>query len=63
MNQGQLNSETAYLCGQPATPEGLAAVIAGGYLNLRPLAVMRSGHFSELSSLPAMNQCRVFKNK
>lgn len=61
--QGQLDSEISYLCGQPATPEGLAAVIAGGYLNLRPLAVMRSGHFSELSSLPAMNQYRFFNNK
>ncbi|EOF5297692.1 hypothetical protein ACK1FV_004499 [Salmonella enterica] len=63
VNQGQLNPETAYLCGQPATPEGLAAVIAGGYLNLRPLAIMRSGRFSELSSLPAMNQYRFFKYK
>lgn len=62
-NQGQLNSETAYLCGQPATPEGLTAVIAGGYLKLRPLAIMRSGHFSELSSLPARNQYSFFKNK
>lgn len=62
-NQGYLNSERPYLCGQPVTSEGLKAVIANGYLNLRPLALMRSGRFSELSSLPAINQCRLFKNK
>ncbi|EAO2687458.1 hypothetical protein E2X65_20410 [Salmonella enterica] len=66
-NQGRLDSGEPYLCGQPVTPEGLAAVIANGYLNLRPLAAMRSGMFSEFSSLPAMGQYQIFtmpsKNK
>ncbi|ECC1743790.1 hypothetical protein J5L86_002101 [Salmonella enterica] len=66
-NQGNLGSESPYLCGQPVTSEGLATVIANGYLNLRPLAIMRSGMFPEQSSLPAASQCQIFnmsfKNK
>lgn len=59
-NQGYLVSERPYLCGQPVTSEGLKAVIANGYLNLRPLALMRAGMFSELSSLPAASQYQIF---
>ncbi|EGT3573873.1 hypothetical protein F6R83_12860 [Citrobacter amalonaticus] len=59
-NQGYLDSEIPYLCGQPIIPEGLNSVVTNGYLNLRPLAVMRSGLFPELSFLPAMSQCRIF---
>ncbi len=59
-HQGHLDSERPYLCGQPVTSEGLKAVIANGYLNLRPLALMRSGMFSELSSLPAASQYQIF---
>lgn len=66
-NQGRFDTGTSYLCGQPVTSEGLAAVIANGYLNLRPLALIRSGMFSEHSSLPATNQYQIFnmssKNK
>ncbi|MFA9597495.1 hypothetical protein [Citrobacter telavivensis] len=42
-----------YLCGQPATPDGLSSVLRRGYLNLRPLALMRMGQFSELAAFPA----------
>ncbi|MGZ0749328.1 hypothetical protein [Kluyvera sichuanensis] len=59
-NQGHLDSERPYLCGQHVTSESLKAVIANGYLNLRPLALMRSGMFSELSSLPAASQYQIF---
>lgn len=60
VNNGTLNSGLPGLCGKPVTTEGLAAVIANGFLNLRSLAVMRSGRFSELSALPAINQYEIF---
>ncbi len=59
-NKGRLDSEIPYLCGQPVTSEGLATVITNGYLNLRPLAFMRYGIFSELSSLPGGSQYLTF---
>ncbi|EDW2262113.1 hypothetical protein [Salmonella enterica] len=59
-NQAHLDSERSYVCGQPVTSEGLKAVIANGYLNLRPLALMRSSMFSELSSLPTASQYQIF---
>lgn len=45
--------DTPYLCGQLTSPEGLNRVLRQGYLNLRPLALMRMGTFPELATLPA----------
>ncbi len=44
---------TPYICGQPATPDGLRSVLKQGYLNLHPLALMRMGQFSEQAAFPA----------
>lgn len=41
-----------YLCGQPISQEGLNTVLKQGYLNLRPLALIRMGQFSERAALP-----------
>ncbi|EAO3145658.1 hypothetical protein LCV63_003491 [Salmonella enterica] len=50
--------DTPYLCGQLTSPEGLNRVLRQGYLNLRPLALMRMGIFPEQAALPAESQKR-----
>ncbi|HBI3684049.1 TPA: hypothetical protein NVL72_004695 [Citrobacter freundii] len=47
---------TPYLCGQLTSPEGLNRVLRQGYLNLRPLALLRLGIFPERAALPAERQ-------
>lgn len=55
-HQGSFSSDTQYLCGQPTTSEGLSAVLKKGYLNLRPLALLRMCEFSDRATLPALSQ-------
>ncbi|QPJ99859.1 hypothetical protein IDM36_18565 [Enterobacter mori] len=51
--EGNFTHDTSYLCGQLTSPEGLNRVLRQGYLNLRPLALMRMGIFPEQATLPA----------
>lgn len=61
-NQNRFSSDAHYLCGQPATLEGLNTVLEKGYLNLRPLALMRMGILSERAALPAVNLGQTIEN-
>lgn len=56
IHRGDFSLDTQHLCGQPTTQEGLSAVLKDGYLNLRSLALMRMGVFSERATLPALSQ-------
>lgn len=55
-HRSNFSSNTHYLAGQLTTQEGLNTVLKQGYLNLRPLALMRMGEFSERAARPATSQ-------
>jgi hypothetical protein len=56
----QFNTQLTYLGGLESTPKNLSAIINNGYLNLRPLAAIRSGQFPEFTALPADQQQVIF---